>query len=416
MRKQLARAGLASAVGEAALTEAGGTSGGAAILAKSHLHFSPVPASAGATEAFTSRVAMATLRVRRTQILLVSLYCWTGEHAEQRNTALHAELGPYIDANGGIYIIGGDWNQTGEQLEDTGFPAQAKGIIVTPQVDFTCTSGSRRLIDYFVIARSLTHVFVENGVDEGSPFSPHTAVRAKLCARPAAVSVPMLIRPRSGEVGQGMKAPMEWSTARALADQVLLIPHLRARAAQTMTAGDPLTEAYLAHGVAMDLWKGRAADKPIGDILRGLRVCTGGPPCVRVVPLRIKPAPSAETAAWNWWAGLQQRLRRMTSSLFLVNIDLAHGSAMQPSGFARPTSHAGKENKLRGQKGSSLQHRYAPPWRPGCKAPFFPQGSWTSSRLGPRRPHFFPRARQHGLGRTGRSAHLLAADEKLLRS
>ena len=88
-----------------------------------------------------------------------------------------------------------------------------------------------------------------------------------------------------------MKAPMEWSTARALADQVLLIPHLRARAAQTMTAGDPLTEAYLAHGVAMDLWKGRAADKPIGDILRGLRVCTGGPPCVRVVPLRIKPAP-----------------------------------------------------------------------------------------------------------------------------
>ena len=110
------------------------TSGGTAILCRSHIASAPV---AGLS---SSRYNVMRLNLgKRTQLHVVSIYAQVGLGATGANLELLAELGEYLGGLQQPWVVAGDWNMTPEELQDTDWLRRVRGTMVCPSQP-TCRS------------------------------------------------------------------------------------------------------------------------------------------------------------------------------------------------------------------------------------------------------------------------------------
>ena len=128
---------------------------------------------------------------------LGSVYLISGEGPSEANLELLEEVGEHLVALKRPFVIGGDWQMTVDELESTGWVQRVGGMIVRPHKDFppSCSSGSGRMIDYFVIAAGLAHMVEDCYVVEEATTVPHRPVRIVFWARIKAPMVRMLKKP-----------------------------------------------------------------------------------------------------------------------------------------------------------------------------------------------------------------------------
>ena len=83
-------------------------------------------------------------------------------------------------------ILVADFNKTPEEIRALGWLSLFQGRIQTPPVDFTCTSGSSRLIDYALVSHELQGlVKIKTST---VPWKPHTGIIVELLGNPLSVT------------------------------------------------------------------------------------------------------------------------------------------------------------------------------------------------------------------------------------
>jgi len=97
-----------------------------------------------------------------------------------------------IDAHDGPWVIGGDWQISPQELDDSGFTARVGDTVVAPTVP-TC---GKRTLDYFVVSASLSHIVVGAQLVANSGSKPHSAARLVLASGGRARQVRKVRGPR----------------------------------------------------------------------------------------------------------------------------------------------------------------------------------------------------------------------------
>ena len=171
---------------EAFLTgrSAEGTSAGTMLLVKRSL-----PSMALDQEVFGEvcpgdgprRWSAATLRVKGMSVLFVVVYFCTGEAVDSPgNLALFGELEVLCNFFRLPVVLAADFENTPELVERSGWPARMGLTIVKPQgLPYTCTSGSKRLIDFFLLSDALVPLIASCCVHK-APWSTHLCVALAL--------------------------------------------------------------------------------------------------------------------------------------------------------------------------------------------------------------------------------------------
>ena len=91
--------------------------------------------------------------------------------------ALAAFLGGIRDP----WIILADWNVVPADLEASGWPAALGGTIMTPAgIDFSCTAGQGRLLDYAVVSKDARPMITALDAVHGLPWKTHLGLRVSL--------------------------------------------------------------------------------------------------------------------------------------------------------------------------------------------------------------------------------------------
>ena len=114
------------------------------------------------------------------QILVASIYIVLGKGLGVESLELLEQLGGIIAARESPFIVGGDFQITPWQLEDTGFADKVGGPILAPSKGLgTCraASGVASVIDFFVVEASLACGFREVDVCMDVEFNPHRPIR-----------------------------------------------------------------------------------------------------------------------------------------------------------------------------------------------------------------------------------------------
>ena len=81
----------------------------------------------------------------------------------------------------GIWLAVGDWNATPGELTKTGWVEQVGGRIFTPDnVDYTCTAGSGRMIDFCVGGPMAETIIQKISADDAGPWKTHHGLQILL--------------------------------------------------------------------------------------------------------------------------------------------------------------------------------------------------------------------------------------------
>ena len=104
---------------------------------------------------------------------MLSAYGWDSVVLNKTNRALFAEIACHVAALIGPWLLGADFNFTVEELTDSGFLELTRSAVVTDGSP-TCNG---RVIDYFVVSRSLLPCVVGLKRLEDAWFEPHHGVR-----------------------------------------------------------------------------------------------------------------------------------------------------------------------------------------------------------------------------------------------
>ena len=127
--------------------EGGGASAGVALAAiTGRTPLAPLPGHAfdASPPASPGRLVAAWADMRHCPgggLLFLSIYLWTNESVwSPRNAGLLEAAGTLIRRHGGLWILGGDWQSTPEDVRASGWPAQLGGG-VHAAAQPTCSSG-----------------------------------------------------------------------------------------------------------------------------------------------------------------------------------------------------------------------------------------------------------------------------------
>ena len=168
---------------EATLTDDGGRSAGTGIAVRSvyglasgsdldgTCDVSPVGSPGRLSAVWTNAVLPRGL-------LLVSAYFWTGEGLTERNLRLLERAGDVARAFGGLFLIGGDFNMTPEELDAMRSWLDRMGVAVVRPEGPTCHSG--RTIDFFLVDRRLLPLVLGVHILLDADTSPHYPVALDL--------------------------------------------------------------------------------------------------------------------------------------------------------------------------------------------------------------------------------------------
>ena len=129
MRKQLAFAGWNSSVTPAMDNDAGGTSGGAAVLWRHHLQCKAVVL--GSMLEANGRAAFATRKVRGATLTIAAVYLISGKGDGPDTCELLAELGQSMESRGNPCVAFGEWNMQPAGMANTEW-TQTVGCTIVP--------------------------------------------------------------------------------------------------------------------------------------------------------------------------------------------------------------------------------------------------------------------------------------------
>ena len=163
---------------------AAGTTGGAAVLSKKHLHFSSMQIKEGGKEKTVQEMvgldwAGVLLKLKGVTIFFISAYLTCGIGAAGINVKKLSGMIQKILELGLPFIVAADWNMEPAELEMSGFLHQTGGQIMTPQgVRTTCRSG--RLLDYLVVSPRVRPLVRSIQPVMNLPWTTHLGLRLQL--------------------------------------------------------------------------------------------------------------------------------------------------------------------------------------------------------------------------------------------
>ena len=178
------------------------TSGGLAIFPRSFLccqdvdadlFASCVPENHRGAPRFTSCV----LRTKSVSILLIIVYLRTSEGLSDANVEILHQIFMLASIFRGAVLIGGDWQFPPGELITSPWVKKLKLSVISPAgLEASCTSGSGRLIDYFLATEDIAP-YIQISADFSTGFKPHIGFRVRFPARLRSYRVPTLRVPRS---------------------------------------------------------------------------------------------------------------------------------------------------------------------------------------------------------------------------
>ena len=177
--------GYKALVTPACATGNGGTSGGLAILHRSHLDVRHVHQFVEEGAGFLA----AALRVKGCDVFVVTVYLKSGEGFQSRvNANVLSHLIPFVRSVRGTYFVTGDFNEDFDTLAETQIADEARGTWVGVGSS-TLVGGGQ--IDYGLVGKALSPL-VSVSLDWTTPFRPHAALRWSLELASLATWVPQL--------------------------------------------------------------------------------------------------------------------------------------------------------------------------------------------------------------------------------
>jgi hypothetical protein len=200
--------------------------GGAAVFVRKHISACAISGpKPGSTPASVLDGWCAAAHVDygcRGGLVLGSVYleCNIGLKTTSSNWQRLSRIGEMLTCYGRPFVLGGDWNASVHELNETGWPASVQGrIAAIPSSDLgTCRSpeGNWSTIDYFVVSRQvhISHQYV--AIVGGEPPRPHLPTRIRLSVTPRAHRERTLKRvkqfPFYRPIGPQPKPP-DWDTS-----------------------------------------------------------------------------------------------------------------------------------------------------------------------------------------------------------
>ena len=175
--------------------DAGSSTGGVAIMVRRSLGFLPVEVDEDDKAELDSRgVAGVVTCPGYPPTTVGSVYCYTGEVVEvaAKNLELLATMGRLLRSSGLPFVLGGDFNQSPDDLRLGDFEGMARAaIIATPSEWGTCkgSSGTQSVIDYFVVDHLSEKVVKGVYVEPGATMHPHRPVYLEFYSRRSDVQV-----------------------------------------------------------------------------------------------------------------------------------------------------------------------------------------------------------------------------------
>ena len=158
--------GLRGAITPASPTGRGGTHGGVLSVAKTRYQTSTFRQLASdPAQALGLRVkdklppgpihfddfSAITVRIKNSPLTLIHVYLDDGVGAAGNNLVKLGRIGALLRIIRGPWAVIGDMNMSPQAMQDSGWPDQVGGMVVTaPGVHTTCTTGSGSLIDFAV--------------------------------------------------------------------------------------------------------------------------------------------------------------------------------------------------------------------------------------------------------------------------
>eukprot|EP00959_Pyramimonas_sp_CCMP1952_P014137 299229-Pyramimonas_sp.AAC.1 len=111
---------------------------------------------------------------------LFNVYLHTAEGMSARNAKILMNVGIAMAGQLGPSIIGGDWNMSAMEVEESTFPRHAHVAIVQPS-EVTCrTASANTTIDFFAMTSAAIRLVKEIRVDRRWPIKPHRPVLVEL--------------------------------------------------------------------------------------------------------------------------------------------------------------------------------------------------------------------------------------------
>jgi hypothetical protein len=160
-------------------------------------------------------VAMVGLGLRGIRIALISMYLTVENTAEDKRLNLrnmhHVEQS--FQFTNTLYIIGGDFNQTAEELKTkTRWHDRIHGDVVCPALEYTCLAaggGTSRVIDYIVMSKALIPLVRDIRHDLEARWNPHLGLILETEGRPLQLNLPKLVQ----AAALGAATTSTWSEA-----------------------------------------------------------------------------------------------------------------------------------------------------------------------------------------------------------
>ena len=107
---------------------------------------------------------------------------YTGSNVTKLNN-----IGSFLNALKDVWILAGDFNMPPEQLAKSGWLEKVGGKIIVPHnVEFTCTAGTARLIDYAVVPEGAEIFFRDIAAVEDDAFLSHFGLEVEIDCVPLA--------------------------------------------------------------------------------------------------------------------------------------------------------------------------------------------------------------------------------------
>ncbi len=167
---------------QAARGSKGGNSAGVAVAAPSHIGVAPVTGHTWDVSPPESPGRLAAVWIDtgpRGGLVGITLYAWDMEGLTTRNVRLITEAVRVGRSHGGVFVIGGDFNCTPQQLAAHAGLLASLGVTVAAANSATCTVSGRNL-DFFLIDSRVAHSVDMVDLDLDIRGTHHSAVRLRL--------------------------------------------------------------------------------------------------------------------------------------------------------------------------------------------------------------------------------------------
>ncbi len=166
---------------EARPTGRGGTSGGVGIMVRRHLQ-AQFPGAA--EDARGLDWACIGLRVKGCTILFGAVYSQVGRATgvfDQANLERLFQLRAFLTRCTLPFVLAGDWNCTPQDSRTLAWLDDIQADLVLPSdLGFTCTSGEGRVLDFWVVSRSLVPSIAASGRDPEAVWRPRIGLELLL--------------------------------------------------------------------------------------------------------------------------------------------------------------------------------------------------------------------------------------------